>query len=128
MKRLLVLAILISVFSCREDPTQLNRRDLIPKNKLISMLTEMHLIDALTNNNELNAYFPAGDSVDIYAYIFKKYGVTSAQFDTTIAAYSRRPDLFLKIYNEVIFRLNNVNDTANKSKPKITTEPSTTFR
>ncbi len=103
----------------------MRHRDLIPKNKLISIITEMHIMDALSSDYEIHPYFPVGDSVHIYDNIFKKYKVTSAQFDTTIASYTKRPDLFLDIYNEVLIRLNYINDTINKNKPRFKMERST---
>ena len=122
MKKVLIIVFLFSFFSCREDPTLIKQRDLIPKRKLVSMLTEMHMMDALANSSENHPFFPQGDSINIYANIFKKYKVTSAEFDSTIAMYSRRPDLFVKIYNDVIMRLNYINDTLNNTSPKFTKE------
>ena len=122
MKRLILLLAILFVISCKNDPTQLRRSDLIPKNKLVSILTEMHMVDAMSNSNQVNTNFPTGDSIDIYGHIFKKYKVSPAEFDTTIARYSRRPDLFLKIYNDVIIRLNYIKDTVNNNRPKFSIE------
>ena len=81
-------------------------------------------MDALSSEIELYSYFPLGDSIHIYDDIFKKYGTTSAEFDSTISMYTRRPDLFLEIYNEVLLRLNYMNDTLNKNEPQFSTDPS----
>ena len=124
MKKLLTIAFLISFFSCREDPTLIRQRDLIAKRKLVSILAEMHMMDALANNSDNHPFFPQGDSIKIYVNILKKYKVTSAEFDSTIAMYSRRPDLFVKIYNDVILRLNYINDTLNNTDPKFSKERS----
>jgi hypothetical protein len=124
MKKILIIAFLFTIYSCREDPTQIRQRDLIPKRKLVSILTEMHLMDALANNSDNYLFFPHGDSINIYNNIYKKYKVTSAEFDTTISMYSRRPDLFVKIYNDVILRLNYISDTLNNNNPKFTKDRS----
>ena len=105
------------LFSCNEDPTMLRGRDLIPKRKLVQILTEIHMLDAVATNPDNHHLFPGGDSVRIYNNIFKKYEVTSAEFDSTIAMYSRRPDQFVKIYNDVILKLDYINDTVNKNNP-----------
>jgi len=122
MKKIGLLILLLTLFCCREDPTQLRRKDLIPKKKFIEVLTEMHLMDALSSDYQLHKYFPAGDSVYIYESIFEKYDITQAQFDTTVALYTKRPDLFLEIYNEVLVRLNYINDTLNANEPMFSGE------
>ena len=127
MKKILIIAFLISIFSCREDPTLIRQRDLISKRKLVSILAEMHMMDALANNSDIHPFFPQGDSIKIYDNILKKYKVTSAEFDSTIAMYSRRPDLFVKIYNDVIMRLNYINDTLTNTDPKFSKERSPEF-
>ncbi len=127
MKKILIIILLLQVFSCREDPTLLHQRDLIPRRKLVNILTEIHMMDALATNEENHPFFPQGDSIHVYNNIFNKYKVTSAEFDSTIAMYSRRPDLFVKIYNDVILRLNYINDTVNKNNPQFSREHSPSF-
>jgi hypothetical protein len=127
MKKFLIIFIVLSVFSCREDPTLLKQRDLIPRRKLVNMLVEIHLMDAITADMNHHSFFPGGDSVHIYTKIFEKYKVTPAEFDSTIAMYSRRPDLFVKIYNDVILKLNHISDTVNKDDPQYLQDHSPTY-
>jgi hypothetical protein len=60
--------------------------------------------------------------VNIYDELYKKYGVTQADFDSTVVAYTRRPDLYMKVYDDVILRLNLKLDLVRKKEPSFEKE------
>jgi hypothetical protein len=124
MRKAIVSLALLALMCCGEDPTRFQKKDIIPRKEFISILTEMHIMDAMSGEFRLYHYFPSGDSIQVYDRIFEKYKITPAQFDSTISMYTRRPDLFLDVYNEVLLRLNYINDTINKNDPQFSTEPS----
>ena len=54
---------------------------------------------------------PEVDSIDTYSYVFEKHGITKVQFDSTIAWFSRRPELFTEVYDEVVMLLSQRSDS-----------------
>ena len=76
------------------------------------------MADALTSGPNFNRKFQAGDTVDINLWILKKHHVTKAQFDSTVAMYIRQPDVYLKVYDEVLMKLNYMLDTLKKNNPQ----------
>jgi len=121
MKYSLIIIFLI-LTSCSDDPAKIRNRDLIERDKFINILTDMHIMDAITNDPKYFRKFDASDSVDIYSSIFEEYEVTKAEFDSTVSAYSKQPDAYLKIYDEVILELNYRLDTLKENEPRFNTE------
>jgi len=80
-------------------------KDIIPEKKLVGILADIHLADGIgmipVNNHDTFVY----DSAALYGAILQKYGVTRAQFDSTMLYYTKRPGDFAEIYNEVMARL-----------------------
>ena len=114
---------LVVLFSCSDDPTKItNKQELIPRDKFVDILVDVHTMDAITNLPQYYRKFGAEDSVSVYGDIWKKYGVTRAEFDSTAAAYTRRPDLYLKIYDDVILKLNLKLDKLRDNEPSFSRE------
>ena len=81
------------------------RKYIIPQNKFVDVLVDIHLADAIALN-----YYPQYpgfelDSVELYGSVFAKHGVTRIQFDSTISYYGARPDEFHEIYTRVTAKL-----------------------
>jgi len=94
----------------------------IPRDKFVDVLVEMHIMDAVTNAPEYYRKFGKNDSVNIYAGIFRKYDVTQAQFDSTMVMYTRQPDKYLKVYDDVILKLNLKRDKMLDNEPSFQKE------
>ena len=121
MSRILFLLsfIFLIVSSCADDAMKFNKRDVIEREKFIDILSDIHLMDAITNGTGYFRKYEPSDSLDLYSSIFSKYGVTKAEFDTTVSNYSRRPDLFMKVYDEVILQFTIRVDELEKLDPDI---------
>jgi hypothetical protein len=109
MQRFIILALtVITLLGCRrENPG----KDIIPPETLVPILVDFHLvysIQAMPSFRNLNQKV---DSLDIYSYVFEKYGVTKPMFDSTIAWYSRNPEPFTEIYDEVVMQLTQLRDS-----------------
>ena len=93
MRILFYLVISLQMYSCFENVTYEKPENLIPKDKMVEVLSEFIIINSAQGNNkkviENQIKYPV-------KYIYNKYSIDSAQFDKSNAA---RP----------------------KSKPKITT-------
>jgi len=81
------------------------RKQIIPAKKFVNILVDLHLADAIAIEKwSLNLSYQL-DSTSLYGSVFNKYGVTKAQFDSTMLYFSARPDVFQKIYNKVNAKL-----------------------
>jgi hypothetical protein len=118
MRKIFFLILLVTVFSCGEKFSRFNRNQNIPKRKFVSILAEIHIMETITGRHEYYQKFSSKDSVDTYNNIIEKYGYTREDFDSTVAAYTRRPELYEKVYNEVLMKLNYMLDTLRKNDPK----------
>ncbi len=118
MKYFTIIIILTFMASCSDDPTKVSSRGTIDRDKFIKILADIHTMDAVTNNPNYFRKYDANDSVDLYSSIFDKYGVTKAEFDTTVSIYAKQPDVYMKIYDEVILELNYRLDTLKENVPQ----------
>lgn len=111
MRRILYPAlILLFISGCQQDRPG---RDLIPPETLVPMLMDLHLTYAIQSSMQYRQLLRQADSVDTHSYIFEKYEVNQADFDSTIAWYSRHPELFRDIYDQVVMELSRISDSLN---------------
>jgi len=116
-KFLFILVILIVSISCQHDPTGMNRKYLIPKKKFVNILVDIHIQDAVVGSPYFTQNYSRNDSINVYQSIFDKYNVTQQEFDSTITSYTRRPDLYAEVYDQVILRLNLKIDQLKDNEP-----------
>jgi hypothetical protein len=81
------------------------RKYIIPEKKLVPIIVDMQIADGLALG-----YFPDVknlklDSAAIYGWVMEKHDVTRAQFDSTMAFYTKHPDRLDRIYEKVIATL-----------------------
>jgi len=113
MLRIVTLVVLLFVLSCssfRKPDADL----LIPDDKLVPVLVDLHLVYALQTTREFRKLANQYDSIDVHSEIFKKHNITKAQLDTTLSYLSRNPQNLLDIYDEVIMNLNQMQDSIDK--------------
>jgi hypothetical protein len=108
MPKLFLIVFLSVLFlqACSDDPTKIKNKDLIKKDEFTEILIDIHLMDAITNSPGYFRKYDQNDSLDLYSNIFKKHNVTKAVFDSTVVSYTRRPDIYKEIYDEVLLKLN----------------------
>jgi Domain of unknown function (DUF4296) len=92
------LAITLScvlIFSCQNDG-----KAPISADNFVLILTDMHTAEAAAEGETLNMR----DSIlkIYYPQILKKHGASQADFDSTLAVYSRRPIEYDSIYARVL--------------------------
>lgn len=105
--------------SCGDNPTKFKKDRVIPESTFVNILYDIHLMDAITNGSEFYRKFENIDSVDIYSNIFEKHGVSKEYFDTTVAIYSRQPQLYLEVYDKVLMKLNLQIDDLKKQEEEL---------
>lgn len=73
----------------------------LSQNKMVNVLTDLHIADAAgTQLRHLDL-----DSAGIYNWVFEKNKISSAEFDSSMAYYSRHGDKLIQIYNKVLTNL-----------------------
>jgi hypothetical protein len=88
---------------------------IIPEKAFKNILIELHLADGIYMMN-YGKYNIHTDSLNFYNTIFKSYGYSRAQFDSTLKYYSVKPHEFDKIYDYVVTELNILEEQMNQLK------------
>ncbi len=124
MKKRLFIGILVALalLACSREKTGVSGKGIIPRSKFVNILVDIHMMDAITNSPEFYRKFDPKDSVDVHTEIFKKYDVTRAEFDSTFVAYTRHPEAYIKVYDDVILKLNLKMDSLKDNKPSFKKE------
>ena len=102
---LLFCLLLVFVAGCSKK-TQITGKEFIPREELVDLLVDLHMIDGITNDRKFYHKYEGVDSIDMYGPIFEKYQVSQEMFDTTLYEYSRYPEIFDQVYNDVLMKLN----------------------
>ncbi len=91
------------------------RKYIISENTFVDVLVDIHLADAtaLYNRPEDTGFVLNTDS--LHKSVFTSHGVTSAQFDSTISYYSKRPEDFLRVYNNVTNKLKLISEETQRN-------------
>lgn len=97
---------------CGKQKT-ISGKEFVPQDVLINVLVDIHLMDGITNDRKFHRRYEA-DSIDLLKPILDKYSLSFVMFDTTMAEYSRHPELLDQVYNEVLIKLNVMLDENDK--------------
>lgn len=90
-------------------------RGVLSQDKMADVITELHKLDGslaakgigVDKINEKNEYYDA---------VLKKYGITRAEFDSSLTYYTKNPKKFERIYENVITNLTDLQKDINKGK------------
>ena len=104
-----VLLVLLICSACGNRPP----RYLIPEETLVPMLVDFHLTWSIQHNTDIRRVIRDYDSIDTFSYIFEKHGYTKAEFDTTLSWYLKNTEYYVNMYDEVIMKLTQINDSIN---------------
>lgn len=113
----LLLLILVMLTPACQKKKSIAGKAFIQREVLVDVLVDIHLADGVTNDRKFNRKYDA-DSIDILSPILEKHQVTREMFDTTLIVYSQHPELFDKVYNDVLIKLNvMLDENDKKDKP-----------
>ena len=101
---LLILSFLLSAGCTKKK--HIRGKEYVEREVLVDILVDIHLVDGITNDRKFYRRYEHTDSIDLLSPILEKYGVTHAQFDSTLAEYSRNPLLLYQVYSDVLVKLN----------------------
>ena len=108
-----VLLLIILSSGCNEKK-QVRGDDIVPREVLIQMMVDMHLIDGITNDVKYYRKYNPNDSIDLYGQVFDEHGYSRVTFDSTLKEYARYPYLLDELYNDVMMKLNLLQDQLNQ--------------
>ncbi len=108
--------VLFLTFSCGGNKVP---KGILTKDKMVPMLVEQHLAEQMSSLHL--ALGLKNDSVmdDLYLSILKKYGVDRKVFEESVFYYSKHPEKYKPIYDEVLDRLNAMEIKIKKEEPVI---------
>ena len=98
------------LFACGNKP-----RGVLNQSQMTYVLTEMHKTDAVLLEKGL-AYGHYANKAPYYRFIFKKYGITQAQFDSSLVWYTKNPREFDNIYDRVLVDLTSLQKEVKNGK------------
>jgi hypothetical protein len=78
------------------------------KSIMVDILTDLHLAEATISHEKPVDKPKGGDYRGYYKTVLDKYGLTKNQFDSALAWYTAHPSIYLKVYDDVIARLSNL--------------------
>jgi hypothetical protein len=102
---LLFSSVILLIPDCSK-PKKISGKEFIDKEVFVDVLVDIHLIDGITNDRKFFRRYSDVDSIDVLGPILEKHHVTKEMFDTTMVVYTRHPELFDEVYDEVLSRLN----------------------
>lgn len=96
-------------------------KGILPKEKMVPMLVDQHLCEQIFASRF--AVGIKGDNTmdDIYLSLLKKYKVDKKVFEQSIFYYSKHPDKYKPIYDEVLNRLNQLEIKVKQEDPTLKT-------
>ena len=116
-----LLVIIFTIFSCDKQFVE-KPKNLIEEEKMIQILYDMALIDAIKTQNPNNLTII---NVDENSYILKKYKIDSLQFSKSNKYYASNIDNYSKMYEKIELQLSqakNVVDTLVKKGINLNTK------
>lgn len=102
---LITIAISTIILSCNII-TNKTDDNIIPRDSMVQIITEIHLADAVLNNAQNNGYIEPDSTPKYYSEILKKHNITKEKFDRSIKHYVDQLEEFDNMYDEVIAKLN----------------------
>lgn len=93
---LLVCLLALVVVGCKKTPD-----NVISEKEMGSLLKDVFMADAMIAV-DYNKYSTSEKKQALYESVFKKHGVTQAEFDTSLVWYGRNLDIYMKVYDQVI--------------------------
>jgi len=100
MRKLVI--ILISISSLIACSSQKTPEYVIPKDKMIDIIVDIHMTDAMMTLVQVRKDIMKEYSSNVYDKIFTQYGYSRQDFDTSIYYYSFNINQYDEIYKEVL--------------------------
>ena len=115
----LLLSVVLLLWGCGESWVEKPEK-LIPENKMVDMLVDLHLADAMyqIKDNRLADRKMKIKSEDFYYSVLEKHHVPDSVFEKSIIYYSCFPKDFEKIYASVLDRVSQMKEEYSGDDPQ----------
>ena len=110
---ILTTLFLLLTSGCGEQK-QIKGKEFVPRDVMVDMMIEIHLLDGITNDVKYYRRYNPQDSIDLYGSVYEKYNTDRDAFDLTILEYSKFPKLMDELYDEILMELNMMQDLLDK--------------
>lgn len=106
MDRKLILTSLLILFlsACQNSKDELPE-GVIAKSKMIKILTEVHILEASINYENISIGIRNQYNSTHYQELFKRFEVDKVSFDTSLVYYKQNLEQFKEIYDSVFYNL-----------------------
>ncbi|TVR42540.1 MAG: DUF4296 domain-containing protein [Cryomorphaceae bacterium] len=101
MKHWLKVVPLVLVLACQSDRLESPPANALSKEHFITLMVDMHLVEAVVNQKYDLLSDTTGDVFGYYKAVFERHGTTHTDFDSTYNYYLRHPKLLLQVYEQV---------------------------
>jgi hypothetical protein len=105
-----IFCILLLSIGCSNRP-----KDVLNEEEMTCFLTDLHKLDGTLQASDVGLTDNLQNTV-YYKVLLKNYGITQAQFDSSLVWYTSHPKKFNSIYEEVIVRLTALQTDITKGK------------
>jgi hypothetical protein len=113
--KIIIIGIILISQSCKKKETI--PEDIIGKELMVELLFDIHLAEAIYSCRYQLDLSGKNFSEDLYFSVCKKHGVDHELFEKSVFYYGKHPQIYEAIYDEVLNRLNELEDiTKNKGK------------
>ena len=115
-RKWILLVFLLLVLSCGGKKLP---KGILTKDKMVPMLVDQHVAEMIYAQRFAVGLKSESTMDDLYLSILKKYGVDRKVFEESVYYYSKHPDLYGAIYDEVLNRLNEMDVKVKKEDPTL---------
>ena len=113
---ILLLFFIFFGFSCKEKKGFPKPNNLIKEKQMVNMLYDIHLGEAYANQYRFQDEMDKIKSKDMYYSVLEKYEVADSVFAQSIVYYSSMPKIYERIYQQVVDRLNMLQEENNQKE------------
>lgn len=105
-----IIGIILLFIACDGRP-----KGVLNQNDMVNILTDLHKLDG---SLMVKGLLPdeTDKKNDYYVSVLRKYGITQAEFDSSLIWYSKNPKKFDHVYDKVIIQLTDLQTDINKGK------------
>jgi hypothetical protein len=113
-----LIMLLLIAGSCAGRKSRVDRKNRIPDQDLVPILTEMYLSDGLLALPEISYHYSDQDTISTYMDILQRYGYTKEMMDRTMRYYFiKKPKKLIKLYDMVLGALSEMESRVDKEIP-----------
>jgi hypothetical protein len=117
---LILMALSLLISSCGSRKSKIDRKNLIPENELVPILTDIYLTDGILSMPRVLMKFSPLDSASTYNQVIEKHGYTREALDKSLKYYFvKDPKKLIKIYDKVLGILSEMESRVQKDIMKL---------